>query len=141
MHLSVDTHGCPAHEQIDHVRYFFTTLPGRTLMTTKNTPPENAPTTGTYRHYKGNLYQVLGTAQHSETEEWMVVYQALYGDYGFWVRPLSIWLEPVSKGAAAKTSLHSDENDAQLSKNIPPRFEKVTPSSVSLTQLTKDLFN
>lgn len=41
--------------------------------------------TGTYRHYKGNLYEVLHTARHSETNEWLVVYRALYGDYGLWV--------------------------------------------------------
>jgi len=42
---------------------------------------------GIYKHYKGNLYEVLTTAQHSETEEWMVVYKALYGEEGIWVRP------------------------------------------------------
>jgi len=42
---------------------------------------------GIYKHYKGNLYEVLTTAQHSETEEWMVVYKALYGEKGIWVRP------------------------------------------------------
>ena len=41
---------------------------------------------GLYRHYKGNLYEVMMTAQHSETEEWMVVYNAKYGDEGTWVR-------------------------------------------------------
>ncbi|MCS4533679.1 DUF1653 domain-containing protein [Neisseria montereyensis] len=50
---------------------------------------------GIYRHYKGGLYEVIGTARHSETEEEMVVYRALYGEYGLWVRPLSIFVESV----------------------------------------------
>ena len=52
-------------------------------------------TPGIYRHYKGQLYKVVGTARHSETEEWMVYYQALYGEYGYWVRPLSMFTETV----------------------------------------------
>ncbi len=50
---------------------------------------------GIYRHYKGNLYQVLHTAQHSETEESLVVYRCLYGEYGVWVRPLAMFVETV----------------------------------------------
>ncbi len=50
---------------------------------------------GIYRHYKGNLYQVLHTAQHSETEETLVVYRCLYGEYGVWVRPLAMFAETV----------------------------------------------
>ena len=50
---------------------------------------------GIYRHYKGSLYQVLHTAQHSETEEALVVYRCLYGEYGVWVRPLSMFSETV----------------------------------------------
>ena len=50
---------------------------------------------GLYRHYKGKDYRVLYMARHSETEEWMVVYQALYGDRGIWVRPASMWDEEV----------------------------------------------
>ena len=50
---------------------------------------------GIYRHYKGNLYQVLHTAQHSETEESLVVYRCLYGGYGVWVRPLTMFTETV----------------------------------------------
>ena len=50
---------------------------------------------GTYRHYKGNLYEVLTTAQHSETEEWMVVYKALYGRKGMWVRPYEMFVEKI----------------------------------------------
>ena len=50
---------------------------------------------GRYRHYKGKEYEVLGCAKHSETEEELVVYRALYGDYGLWVRPMAMFLEPV----------------------------------------------
>jgi len=50
---------------------------------------------GIYQHYKGNLYEVYHTAQHSETEEWMVVYKALYGEQGIWVRPYDMFVEKV----------------------------------------------
>ena len=50
---------------------------------------------GKYRHYKGNDYEVLGLATHSETLEPMVVYRALYGEYGQWVRPAKMWSELV----------------------------------------------
>lgn len=50
---------------------------------------------GHYRHFKGNEYKVLHIARHSETLEPMVVYQALYGDRGIWVRPASMWNETV----------------------------------------------
>lgn len=52
---------------------------------------------GVYRHFKGGRYRVLMLARHSETEEQMVVYQALYGEQGVWVRPLSMFLEPVER--------------------------------------------
>lgn len=50
---------------------------------------------GIYRHYKGQLYQVFKVAKHSETEELLVVYQCLYGDYSMWVRPFSMFTETV----------------------------------------------
>lgn len=56
-----------------------------------------APVPGIYRHYKGSLYEVLGTARHSESEELLVVYRALYGNYGLWVRPLEMFTETVNK--------------------------------------------
>ena len=51
---------------------------------------------GLYRHFKGGLYRVEGVARHSETLEEMVVYRALYGEGGLWVRPASMWNETVT---------------------------------------------
>ncbi len=66
------------------------------------------PSPGLYRHFKGSEYRVIGTAQHSETEEWLVVYQPQYGDRGLWVRPLSMFVEQV---------LHEGKS--------VPRFQKI----------------
>lgn len=52
---------------------------------------------GIYRHFKGNEYRLLYTARHSETLEDMVVYQALYGERGVWVRPAAMWSEEVER--------------------------------------------
>ncbi len=52
---------------------------------------------GIYQHFKGNKYRVLFIARHSETLEPMVVYQALYGEGGVWVRPASMWNEQVER--------------------------------------------
>lgn len=51
---------------------------------------------GKYRHYKGNMYEVIGMAKHSETLEEMVVYRALYGEGAIWVRPAYMWEEEVT---------------------------------------------
>jgi len=63
---------------------------------------------GLYKHYKGNMYEVYMTAQHSETEEWMVVYKALYGEEGIWVRPYDMFVEEV-----------------EVEGTLVPRFQKV----------------
>ena len=52
---------------------------------------------GKYRHFKGNEYEVIGIARHSETDEAMVVYRPLYGEGGLWVRPASMWNETVER--------------------------------------------
>ena len=53
---------------------------------------------GRYRHFKGKEYEVIGIAAHSETMEPMVVYRALYGERGLWVRPAAMWNEHVERG-------------------------------------------
>ena len=52
---------------------------------------------GKYRHFKGNEYELIGIARHSETLEELVVYQALYGERGLWVRPAEMWTEHVER--------------------------------------------
>lgn len=52
---------------------------------------------GRYRHFKGGEYRVIGIARHSETREEMVVYEALYGEGGLWVRPASMWNEEIER--------------------------------------------
>ena len=55
----------------------------------------NVPEPGRYRHYKGKDYEVIGVARHSETQELLVVYRCLYGEFGLWVRPLAMFVEEV----------------------------------------------
>lgn len=50
---------------------------------------------GIYRHYKGNLYEVIASVQHSETRELLTLYRALYGEHGLWVRPTAMFSEDV----------------------------------------------
>ena len=65
---------------------------------------------GRYRHYKGNEYEVIAIARHSETLEDMVVYRALYGDGQVWVRPASMWRETVLfEGKETKRFEYSDQ--------------------------------
>ena len=52
---------------------------------------------GKYRHFKGNLYEVVNLVHHSETQEPLVLYRALYGDHGLWVRPLEMFFETIER--------------------------------------------
>lgn len=58
---------------------------------------------GVYRHFKGNLYEVIAVARHSETLEDMVVYKALYGEGDVWVRPLGMWDEIIERDGKSFT--------------------------------------
>lgn len=72
---------------------------------------ENEIRTGRYRHFKGNEYEVMFVAKHSETLETMVVYRALYGEGGVWVRPASMWNEEVERdGVSVKRFTYICEN-------------------------------
>lgn len=68
------------------------------------------PKPGRYRHYKGNEYDVIAVARHSETEEWMVVYRPCYAEADFWVRPVTMFTEDV----------------ALSSGELVPRFEAIS---------------
>ena len=57
---------------------------------------------GRYRHFKGNEYEVIGVARHTEMEEDVVVYRALYGEGKLWVRPVSMWCETVTRDGETK---------------------------------------
>lgn len=66
---------------------------------------------GKYRHYKGNEYEVIGMAKHSETLEDMVIYRALYGEGGVWVRPASMWNEEVTVNGKTVKRFTQTENE------------------------------
>ncbi|MBO4915658.1 MAG: DUF1653 domain-containing protein [Oscillospiraceae bacterium] len=70
-------------------------------MENEKLPPLPALEPGKYRHFKGNEYELLYVARHSETLEPMVVYRALYGEGGVWVRPTAMWDETVTRGGEA----------------------------------------
>ncbi len=58
---------------------------------------------GRYRHFKGNEYEAIAIARHSETGEPMVVYRALYGDFGIWIRPADMWNEQITRDGKTYT--------------------------------------
>lgn len=58
---------------------------------------------GKYRHFKGGEYELLGTVTHSETMETMVLYRALYGENGLWVRPIAMWGELVEHNGVTQS--------------------------------------
>jgi hypothetical protein len=115
---------------------------------------------GLYKHYKGNNYKVLHVAKHSETLEELVVYQALYGEHGVWVRPLDMFLESIEKDnkvikrfayvgadntARVHITLPADvkdfiyENDIDLPRLIKEAFPQITVDLEAADSGSKDL--
>ena len=76
-------------------------------------PPLSPTPLGLYRHYKGNLYEVVGTARHSETLEPMTLYRALYGQRGLWVRPSAMFEEQVLIDGVMRPRFEPCGDDAQ----------------------------
>jgi len=76
---------------------------------------------GRYRHYKGQEYQVLGVARHSETQEPLVVYRALYGEFGLWVRPQAMFLESVAIDGVARPRFEFVTCDEQIAESTANR--------------------
>ena len=66
---------------------------------------------GRYRHFKGGAYEVLGIARHSETEEPMVIYRALYGERQLWIRPAEMWLETVERDGKTMRRFEREATD------------------------------
>jgi hypothetical protein len=74
---------------------------------------------GIYRHYKGNQYEVIGFAKHSETLEDMVIYKALYGERGIWVRPINMWNNLIEvDGKTVKRFEYFGDNGQELLNNL-----------------------
>ena len=79
------------------------------------------PKKGIYRHFKGNFYELMCIATHSETLEAMVVYRKLYGDGGVWVRPLKMWSETVMhNGTKTERFTYVGETVIQADSDIHP---------------------
>lgn len=90
----------------------------------------NLPKRGIYRHFKGNRYELLDIARHSETMEWMVVYRALYGNGETWVRPLEMWSETVEHDG--KTVLRFSMERCFETEEVPQEAEEALESDDTL---------
>lgn len=105
---------------------------------------ENQIKPGKYRHFKGNEYEVLGIANHSETMEEMVVYRALYGEQGLWVRPASMWNETVERDGKCYQRFtyigeDADSEDATAAVNAPVSDDTVLIDQESMNLLVEAL--
>ncbi|MDP5137020.1 DUF1653 domain-containing protein [Rheinheimera baltica] len=76
---------------------------------------------GYYQHYKGRYYQVIDCARHSETEQWLVIYRALYGDFGLWARPAEMFNEHVEIAGEllARFQYIGDTKPDSITQNLP----------------------
>lgn len=78
---------------------------------------------GLYRHYKGKYYQVIGVAKHSETEEELVVYRALYGTFDLWVRPLKMFMEQIERNGSLVSRFELVNESPILEEHQPLRAD------------------
>ena len=94
------------------------------------------PIPGRYRHYKGKEYEVLSIARHSETEEEMVLYRTLYGDFGQWVRPASMCLQWASRVKGNYGSLFDDSTSTLYVNYRRCREDE----NISMSAFTEEVF-
>ena len=87
---------------------------------------------GRYRHFKGNEYEVVGIARHSETEEPLVVYRALYGEGGLWVRPAEMWNEQVNRDGKTYHRFYRQDSIERVEK-----YERLFDEAVASHDLDK----
>lgn len=94
---------------------------------------------GIYLHYKGNQYKVVGFAKHSETLEDMVIYKALYGERGMWVRPLSMWGNPIEiNGKTVKRFEYINEKE-NLSGELIKNLDKIHTTKLGAERIRKNI--
>lgn len=99
-------------------------VPKQVQVVTKSIEP------GYYRHFKGNYYQLIEVAKHSETLEPMVVYRALYGEKGLWVRPAGMWTEMIDRpGYKGPRFVKVEESEAKGSQKSNPKGGKESSNS------------
>jgi GNAT superfamily N-acetyltransferase len=101
---------------------------------------------GKYRHYKGHLYEVTGTARHCETLEDMVIYKALYGDFEIWVRPLKMFLEDIEVNGKIRKRFEFVENESSKEIHIDAlksdyKLFEATSDEVEILEDKLDKFN
>ncbi len=89
---------------------------------------------GLYQHFKGAMYRVMEVAHHSETEEPLVIYRALYGEKGVWARPLSMFTETVERDGSTRLRFACLDNQSEVEQRLTLRFE---PAIVKEGQLAE----
>jgi len=93
---------------------------------------------GRYRHYKGHMYEVIGSARHSETEEWLVVYRALYGDFGLWVRPATLFTGTVEKDGETVPRFEYLENGGPSVEEVEAEQSQMPPTALTAPEEETD---